>query len=129
MNRIVIKSGTKNIYLVKFTNPENDALVGIVTVNVKERIVTDIDIRLNENDEQFTRLPSLALAVSRNIIQIAKSDPRVQKILDSGAEIGGISYLSSALRKVVGLELRAGDKTWVVRIDPNKEEVISIFQR
>jgi len=129
LNRIVIKSGTRNIYLVKYTNPENDSLVGIVTVNVKERIVTDIDIRLNEKDEQFTRLPSLALAVSRNIIQIAKSDPRVQKILDSGAEIGGISYLSSALRKVVGLELRSGDKTWVVRIDPTEEEVINIFQR
>jgi hypothetical protein len=129
--RIVTKSDTDNIYFVRFMTSEDGGLIATVTVNAKDRIVTDIDINLNENGEQFTRLPSLTLAVSSKIIQIAKGDSRVEKILDSGAKIGGISYLSSTstLKKVVGLELLAGEKIWIVRIDPTEGEVISIFRR
>ncbi|MGW8181919.1 MAG: hypothetical protein ACWGQW_24595 [bacterium] len=124
MYRTVTKSDTENIYLVKFMTSEDGELIATVTVNVKERVVT-----LVENDEQFTRLPTLALAVSKDITQIAERDSRVQDILETGAEIGGISYLSSPLRKVVGLDLLSDGKRWVVMIDPVKREVVRIFQR
>lgn len=124
MHRVAEKADGGNIYHVYFIDPTDNALIGTVTVDMEQRMVTKIG--LIESSEQF----GLVTGVSKeDVVQIARRNHMVRRILDKWAEVGRMSCLSSPQRKVVALELRLGQKRWLVKIDLLEGEVISIFER
>lgn len=128
VHRAVAKSDGGNIYYVYLMSPKDNAPIGTVTVDIEERTV--IKIGLIESSEQFTHPPDPVMGVSEeDIFQIARRDPRVQEILSTGAKVGRMSYLSSPRSKVAALELRLGEKRWLLKIDPEEGKVISMFER
>jgi len=124
MHRVAVKADGGSIYYVYLMNPRDNALIGTVTVDIEERMVTKIE--LIEGSEQFGPVAGVS---KDDIVEIAKHHPRVREILDNWAEVGRMSCLCSSQRKVVGLELRLGQKRWLVKIDLTEGEVISIFER
>jgi hypothetical protein len=123
MHRVAEKADGGSIYYVYLMNPEDDALIGTVTVDIEQRMVTKIG--LIEGSEQFGPVTGVS---KEDILQIAGGNRKVREILDNLAEVGRMSCLCSPQRKVVGLELRLGKKKWLVKIDLLEGEV-SIFER
>jgi len=130
MHRVAVKADGGSIYYVYLMNPKDDALIGIVTVDIQERMVTKIGLIEGDLEEEYVQpLRPMGLAIMKDIIEVARSDTGVWRLLYAGAKVGRISYLSSPQRQVVCLELQSGKKIWLVKIDPTEGEVISIFER
>ncbi|MBL7119139.1 MAG: hypothetical protein ISS53_00480 [Dehalococcoidia bacterium] len=131
VHRVGVKANGGNIYLVHLTNPTDDAPIGTVTVDMEERRVTKIGLIMSR-EEYVQPLRPIGLAIMEDIMEGIREDARVQELLAAGAKVGGASYfssLSSPQRQVVGLELRLGGRSWLLKMDPQEGEVISMFER
>lgn len=127
VHRVAVKSDGGNIYYVHLVNRKDNELIGTVTVDIRERMV--IKIGLIESSEEYVQpFRPIGLAILEEIIKVARSDTRIEGLFDAGAKVGRVSYLSSPQRQVVGLEVRLGGESWLVKIDPVKREVTSMFQ-
>ena len=129
VNAIAVKSDKGNIYHVYLMSPKDDTQIGTVTVDIKEGMV--IKIVLLQDTEEYIRPPaSTEVITTEAIFEVARGDPEVREILDAGATIKGISFLSSVHEgEIVALELRLGEKSWLVRIDWIEGEVTSVLER
>ena len=129
VNAVTVKSDKANIYYVYLMSPKDEALIGTVAVDIKEGMVTKIG--LTKDTEEYVQPPGPTGVISmEDIIAIARGDPTVQDILDAGAEVGAVSYFFSTHQgEMVALELRLGEKSWLVKIDWTEGEVTSVLER
>jgi anti-sigma-K factor RskA len=129
VNANAVRSDKGNIYYVYLINAKDDASIGTVTVDVEEGMVTKIG--LTEGTEEYIQSPTLPEAITiEAVIEVARRNPEVREILDAGATIGEVSSLSSASEgEVVALELRLGEKSWLLKIDWTQGEVTSVLER
>jgi len=127
VHRVAVKSDGGNIYYVHLVNRKDNELIGTVTVDIRERMV--IKIGLIESSEEYVQpFRPIGLAILEEIIKVARSDARIEGLFDAGAKVGRVSYLSSPQRQMVGLGVRLGGESWLVKIDPVQREVTSMFQ-
>lgn len=129
VNAIAVRSNKGNIYYVYLTSPNDDTQIGTVTVDIKEGIVTKVG--LTEVTGEYSWLSGSSEGITMEaVIEVARGDPRVREILDAGATIRAISFLSSVYDgEIVALELRLGEESWLVKIDWTEGRVTSILER
>jgi hypothetical protein len=128
---VAVESGGENIFLVHLAGPGDNALVGTVTVDVHQRMVARIGLVVSSEEYVQPMMP-IAPAVMERIMEGVRGDASVRELVDAGAEVGRTSLfspLSSPEEQMVGLELRLGEKSWLLKMDPGTGQVMSMLGR
>jgi len=131
LRKVALKSDEGNIYQVHLINPKDEVPMGTVTVDVDQRMVTRVEF-LASSKEYVQSFAPIGMMTMEGVVEGMSGDARVRELLDGGAEVGKascFSSLSSPQRQMAGLELRLGDKVWLVEVDPNGGEVMSMSER
>jgi len=127
---VAVKSGAEDLYHVYLAGPAGDAPLGTVTVDTRNRTVTRVGLVVSS--EEYVQPRGVGATVIENVIEAAQRDARVERLMAAGAEVGRATFLSSVAspeKQVVGLELRLGGDSWLLKMNPGEGRVMSIFER
>jgi hypothetical protein len=92
-----------------------------VVINLTEGIVVEV-----QTGEQDLRVPKLLTVEEKaRAREIAKADPRVQEILQSGATI--IDVFPSVEEGIVDVILEQGKQSWTAKVDLAREAVLDLI--
>ncbi|MCX5999017.1 MAG: zf-HC2 domain-containing protein [Chloroflexi bacterium] len=128
LNIVVTRSGQSDICFVQFVDASANVLVSTVTVDVNQQTVTEIGV--GEHRVEYVSQSATFVRISTDeALDAARTDGRVSDILNEGATVGAISFLTSPGQEIVALELSMPGKVWLVKMDWLQKTVIDVFER
>jgi len=100
-----------------------NSLVWVARIDLGEGKV--IDVSMVSPPQYPTQQPAMAYS-EEELVEIAKSDNRVEALLDRGAEVTHVGIGRGKMAGTAAVILRLGEEVWSVRIDLDSRTVTSV---